>query len=186
MSTKITMNGVASYIDSTVLETDKKVTLVYGLNGTGKSTLSNYLLDPTHPIYSSCVTAGLENAQVYVYNARFVRDNFHEMDKLKGIFTLSKSNKHAEEQLETAKQDLKNQTKTKEVLDKSIAELTNGAGAAKTQAEEVTWKIKTQFTSGDRSSNSAWKASRGRKDACSITYLDSLCRTPSQSRRPTI
>ena len=150
MSTKITMKSVASYIVPTVLETDKKVTLVYGLNGTGKSTLSNYLLDPTHPIYASCVTAGLEKAQVYVYNARFVKDNFHEVDQLKGIFTLSKSNKHAEEQLEQAKQDLKNQTKTKEALDKSIAELTNGAAAAKTQAEEVTWKIKTQFTGGDR------------------------------------
>jgi wobble nucleotide-excising tRNase len=150
MSIKITMNGVASYIAPAVLETDKKVTLVYGLNGTGKSTLSNYLLDPTNSMYAGCVTAGLDNAQVYVYNSRFVKDNFHEMDKLKGIFTLSKSNKHAEEQLETAKQDLKNQTKTKEALDKSIAELTNGVATAKTQAEEVTWKIKTQFAGGDR------------------------------------
>jgi len=150
MSTKITMNGVASYIAPTVLETDKKVTLVYGLNGTGKSTLSNYLLDPTHSMYAGCVTAGLKDAQVYVYNNRFVKDNFHEMDKLKGIFTLSKSNKHAEEQLEAAKQALKSQIKTREALDKSIAELINGAAAAKTQAEEVTWKIKTQFSGGDR------------------------------------
>ncbi|WP_326942621.1 AAA family ATPase [Actimicrobium sp. GrIS 1.19] len=144
------MNGVASYIGPAVLETDKKVTLVYGLNGTGKSTLANYLLDPTNTMYAGCVIAGLEDAQVYVYNNRFVKDNFHEMDKLKGIFTLSKANKQAEEQLETAKQNLKSQTKTKDALDKAIAVLESGAAAAKTQAEEVTWKIKTQFAGGDR------------------------------------
>lgn len=43
MITKIKMNNVASYKNLTSLETDKKVNLLYGLNGTGKSTLSNFL-----------------------------------------------------------------------------------------------------------------------------------------------
>ena len=37
MITKISLNKVASYKKPTVLETDKKVNLIYGLNGTGKS-----------------------------------------------------------------------------------------------------------------------------------------------------
>lgn len=39
MITKITLNKVASYKLPTVLETDKRLNLIYGLNGTGKSTL---------------------------------------------------------------------------------------------------------------------------------------------------
>ena len=35
MITKVTLNSVASYKKPAVLETDMKVNLVYGLNGTG-------------------------------------------------------------------------------------------------------------------------------------------------------
>ncbi len=33
--TKITINNIASYKESTSLETDKKTNLIYGLNGSG-------------------------------------------------------------------------------------------------------------------------------------------------------
>jgi len=51
MINKIVMKNVASYKAETVLETDKKVNLIYGLNGTGKSTLSSYLYDMTGEPY---------------------------------------------------------------------------------------------------------------------------------------
>ena len=51
MITKINLNNVASYKRLTSLETDKKVNLIYGLNGTGKSILSNYLHQPTDDKY---------------------------------------------------------------------------------------------------------------------------------------
>ena len=47
MISKIGMQGVASYQSLVTLETDKKVNIVYGLNGTGKSTLSNFLYNPS-------------------------------------------------------------------------------------------------------------------------------------------
>ena len=43
MIKKITLNNIATYKQETTLETDKKINLIYGLNGTGKTTLSNYL-----------------------------------------------------------------------------------------------------------------------------------------------
>lgn len=45
------MKNVASYKAEAVLETDKKVNLIYGLNGTGKSTFSGYLYDMTGEQY---------------------------------------------------------------------------------------------------------------------------------------
>ena len=44
MLSKITINNVASFKRSTTLETDKKVNLLYGLNGVGKSTLSSFYI----------------------------------------------------------------------------------------------------------------------------------------------
>src|SRR5690606_6061284 len=97
MITKIHLNKVASYKSETVLITDKKVNLIYGLNGTGKSTLSNYLLQRTDEKYNSCSVEGLDgNHEILVYNQMFIHENFFEAENLKGIFTLSKENKEAE------------------------------------------------------------------------------------------
>lgn len=43
MINKITISGVASYKNEATLETDKNINLIYGINGSGKSTFSEYL-----------------------------------------------------------------------------------------------------------------------------------------------
>ena len=78
MISKITMNQVASYKSTATLETDKKVNLIYGLNGTGKSTLSDYLYDRTNPIFSQCSLEGLSDEKILVYNRKFINDYFYE------------------------------------------------------------------------------------------------------------
>jgi wobble nucleotide-excising tRNase len=91
MITKIVMNKVASYINETSLITSKKVNLIYGLNGTGKSTVSNYLSNPTDPVFSFCSIIGNDSScDVLVYNQKFIDDNFYASDDLRGIFTLTK------------------------------------------------------------------------------------------------
>ena len=72
MIAKISMNSVASYKSLATLETDKKVNLVYGLNGTGKSTLSNYLYDKQNGDFSNCSIDGLTNEDILVYNKKFI------------------------------------------------------------------------------------------------------------------
>ncbi|MHB8109620.1 MAG: AAA family ATPase [Syntrophorhabdaceae bacterium] len=41
MITKIGLNGITSFRNLATLETDRKINLIYGINGTGKTTLSN-------------------------------------------------------------------------------------------------------------------------------------------------
>ena len=105
MITKINLDKVASYKTSVTLETDKKVNLIYGLNGTGKSTLSNFLHQRIAEKYNNCSIEGLtEEHDILVYNQSFIQDNFFEDDSLKGIFTLSKENKEAFQKLSKEEQ----------------------------------------------------------------------------------
>ena len=101
MIKRIILRNVTSYINETSLETDKKVNLIYGLNGTGKTTLSNYLYSPDDTTFADCsIEWSEEEKEILVYNQKFIHDYFYQPDSLKGIFTLSKENKKA---LETIK-----------------------------------------------------------------------------------
>ena len=109
------MNNVASYKTSTSLETDKKVNLLYGLNGTGKSTLSNFLYNRSDNKFVDCSIEGLkESDTVLVYNQQFIRDNFYETEDIPGIFTLSKENKEIKEVIDKARDELSKIEKEKE------------------------------------------------------------------------
>lgn len=97
MLKSINLNKVASYKNKVSLITDKKINLIYGLNGAGKSTFSNYLYDRNDSKYKDCSIKGLDSDhEILVYNNTFIQENFFEADDLKGIFTLSKENKEAE------------------------------------------------------------------------------------------
>lgn len=144
------MNKVASYINATSLETDKKVNLVYGLNGAGKSILSGFLYDRTNSDYSYCMIEGLNDEEICVYSQKFIEDYFYEVDHLKGVFTLTKQNKEAEIKIKDAEKEIEGLTKEKlnevEIVNKLTAELAQ----KKQNSENKTWEIKTSFAGGDR------------------------------------
>ncbi len=50
----ILMNKIAVYQQKTELSRCRKINLIYGNNGTGKTLLSNYLQDPSQPAYADC------------------------------------------------------------------------------------------------------------------------------------
>lgn len=108
MLSSINLNQVASYKNNVSLKTDKKINLIYGLNGAGKSTFSNYLHNRNDSKYKDCSIDGLDSDnEILVYNSNFIQDNFFETDDLKGIFTLSKENKDAEIKIFQAVNEIK-------------------------------------------------------------------------------
>lgn len=151
MINKITMSNVASYKKTTYLETDKKVNLLYGLNGTGKSTLSDFLYNKSESRFSNCSIEGLRDSdEILVYNQQFVRDNFYETNNIPGIFTLSKENKAINQIIESAKKRLSELNKEKENL---IKEENLNCKKYEKEIEDYrneVWKIKTAYTAEDR------------------------------------
>lgn len=151
MISKIVLNGVASYKKEAVLDTDKKVNLLYGLNGTGKSTFSEFLYDQTGARFLQCGIEGLEeNDTVLVYNQKFVQDIFYESEGIHGIFTLSKGNADAQKVIDTTSAEVKKLTEQKQKIEeKKTKDEQKHLGDIEEYKKQI-WKIKTEYTGGDR------------------------------------
>lgn len=164
MIQKIVMNKVASYRGPTEFETDKRVNLIYGLNGAGKSTLSTFLYNPKDPKFMHCAMHGVTNEEILVYNQNFIRDYFHEADSLKGIFTLSKENKKAKNEVREAEKELQRLENERLIQIQKLQDNADSIDQRKTIAENNIWAIKTEYTGGDRVFEYCLEGLKGQKE----------------------
>lgn len=166
MITKLNLNNVASYKIPTTLETDKKINLIYGLNGTGKSTLSNFLLQSSDEKYKNCSIEGLdESHEILVYNQKFILENFFEPENLKGIFTLSKENKDAEINIANALKEISALKIEEEAKTRELETETTTINQKENTAKDSIWKIKTDYSGGDRVLEFCLEGYKGSKDS---------------------
>jgi len=150
MVNKIVMDKIASYKKQTVLETNKKVNIIYGLNGSGKTTISDFLYDTENSKFSSCSVDLPNDELLLVYNTSFIQDNFYRRTDQNGIFTLSKENKIAEENIKMAKEQIDILQAKMKQKNEHNALLLSKKDAMQRQATDKTWEIKTKYTGGDR------------------------------------
>lgn len=156
MITKISLQGVASFgYSTTALETDKKINLVYGLNGTGKTTISKYLQDINNSCFSKCSITGLSSEKILVYNQKFIDDNFYQ-DTQKGIFSLKSENKKAKEKSDKATTEivsLNSQIRNDELktgFQFDLEKIQEKINILQVDSEDKIWKIKNDYYGGDR------------------------------------
>ncbi|HHQ4940747.1 TPA: AAA family ATPase, partial [Aeromonas veronii] len=175
MITNIVLDNVASYRS----KTEKKVNIIYGLNGSGKSTFSNYFYNSENTKYQQCSHIGTHET-VLVYNQKFIQDNFYAKDTLNGIFSLSKENKEAKEKVEEITLELDKISQDKKQLQKDIDELRSKIAQAKENAQNKTWEIKTNYAGGDRVLEFCLKGKMGGKEP----LFNHLCSIPLPTSKP--
>ncbi|WP_221627949.1 AAA family ATPase [Teredinibacter franksiae] len=180
MISKLQMDGVASYKSAATIETDKKINLVYGLNGTGKSTISNYLYDRGGSEFDKCSVDVGADEDILVYNQRFIKDHFYEADSLKGIFSLSKENKEVEEKIKAAEAELDGLLITEESEKNAIRKEEQRIGDLKNGSCETTWEIRKKYTGGDRVLEFCLENLKGKKE----TLFDYLADIPKSENKP--
>lgn len=148
------------------MKTDKKVNLIYGLNGTGKSVLSDYLYQRADEKYKSCSVEGLDdNHEILVYNQTFIQENFFEADNLKGIFTLSKENKEAEIKIANAQKEIEKFEAAKAIKNKKLETEKSAINQKQEMVKNTVWKIKTDYSGGDRILEYCLDNLKGSKDS---------------------
>ena len=189
MITKISIKNVASYGENpAVLETQKKVNLIYGLNGAGKTVFSNFLADKNNRDFSDCSIEGLSDEKILVYNQDFIEDNFYQKYTQKGIFTLSPENQEAEKKIEKATEkigelnlELKNEEKNTgfEIdLGKKQTEIKDLSEKSK----EKTWEIKTKYSGGDRILEFCLEGKKGSQDLL-FDYIEKIQKTEEKPKK---
>lgn len=153
MITKIEISGVPPFMEKVILETDKKVNLIYGLNGTGKSTISNILLDIERGKRTNGVTIEYENGvsneksyKLIVYNQQFVQESFYESTEIKGIFSLSKDNAEAQSKIEKAKKEKVKLEELKNIKKKEESDCLSIIQNERSNFQNELWKIKTDYS----------------------------------------
>lgn len=153
MITKIEISGVPPFMEKVVLETDKKVNLIYGLNGTGKSTISNILFDIERGKRTNGVTIEYENGvsneksyKLIVYNQQFVQESFYESTEIKGIFSLSKDNAEAQSNIEKAKKEKVKLEELKTIKKKEESDCLTIIQNKRSNFQNELWKIKTDYS----------------------------------------
>lgn len=147
--TQINFSDVASYRNRATLNTDKKTNIIYGLNGTGKSTFSNYFYAPDDPKYKDC-SHTVDGCKIIVYNQKFIQDNFYSKDSINGIFSLSKENKEAKEKVEQLGKDIDQLTEKSKGYQVDSDKESEALKNATDMAEKKVWEIKTNYSGGDR------------------------------------
>lgn len=109
MITSIYIKNIASYDQNNaeILNDLKKINFIYGSNGSGKTTISNFLSGTDPEKFQDCDVVWSHSAplKTLVYNKNFREDNFGD-GKIAGVFTLGKATKDEINEIDGKKSQL--------------------------------------------------------------------------------
>ena len=108
MIQKFTIKNIATYNKTGVEFANlRKINFIYGSNGCGKTTISNFLAFPQNENYADCELAWKDDMplKTLVYNRQFREENFGK-GNINGIFTLGHATKEELEIIENKKKSL--------------------------------------------------------------------------------
>jgi len=141
MIKSINIKQFASYDKNGIQINDlKKINFIYGANGCGKTTISNFLLDNSNDNFKDCTVnwSNEQNIPTLVYNKQFREHNFGS-GKISGIFTLGEATAEEIETIKLKNEELKTIKEVgllkKETLEKQSISIQN----LETKFKEDTW-----------------------------------------------
>lgn len=145
MISKIRINNIPPYLSGEQVIEAKHINFLFGLNGSGKTTISRFLRAPGLPSYNHCsVEWDGVPLKCEVYNRDYVNDNFSE-SSIPGIFTLGEENIEVQNQIEVLTAKINALSEQRTSADKKL----NGAD------ENVGLRVKLQ-TLGATYSDKFW------------------------------
>src|SRR5690554_5467463 len=143
MITSLNVKNVATFDPVCGVQINEltKVNFIYGANGTGKTTISNFLLDPEKTKYfdSSLRWQNDIPLKTLVYNKRFRELNFGQ-GKLNGVFTLGEATKEEIEIINNKKEKLEDIKKDGLRLRETIEKQKAAKEETENEFREKTWQ----------------------------------------------
>ncbi|EHP3219375.1 AAA family ATPase, partial [Escherichia coli] len=139
---QLVIRNVRSYSKerSININLSKKVNLIYGQNGSGKSTISGYFYSPSNVAYNDCSFSKEGDYNYVVYNNQFVEDSFYHKSEQPGVFTLSQSNKEVLEDIKQSDKKIASLKSRLTRLDSEIKEKDEMLIKLENSCKEAVWK----------------------------------------------
>lgn len=148
MIEKIRIREVATY-DATGIEIGlDKINYIFGSNGTGKTTISEFLRNSNDQKYFSCSIEwkrGGSNFDIFVYNRHFVEENFNIHNDIKGIFTLGKESVEILSLIDKKRKDVEKHKERIESLNNNIKEKKEQLESLKINFMNQCWDLKQRY-----------------------------------------
>ena len=143
MLQQITIKNIATF-DSWGIKLDnlRKINFIYGSNGTGKTTISNYLASKEeHEKYCECSLSWEADTplKVLVYNKNFRDENFGK-GNINGVFTLGHATKEELELIENKRKELLLLIEDGKNKKKSLEKLKSDLKILQDEFKESAWK----------------------------------------------
>lgn len=145
MIKSITIKNVASYTNETKISDLTKVNFFFGSNGSGKTTITKIIANPDN--YPDCKIEWSENQKikVLIFNEEFVRENFYQTDKLKGIFTLGTKAKDIENNIKSKNEEINKLNEKSQRLDEDLKNKEEELSNLEESFKEKCWSLKQKY-----------------------------------------
>lgn len=138
---ELRLKNITSYSkeQTTKIDLRKKINIIYGQNGAGKSTISNFFYNMSDASFKECECTFIQHYRPFVYNAKFIEENFFNTAEQKGVFTLSKENADIEKEI--AEKESEKQSLTKQYLEKNayLDNLVENENKAEIKCIDAVW-----------------------------------------------
>lgn len=143
MIESITIKNVATFHpeDGVFIDELKKTNFIYGANGSGKTTIANYLEKPSDDNFRYCNISWKNGRAIktLVYNKNFRERNFGK-GKLEGIFTLGEATKEEQQVIADKTEELSNILADGEKTKGSLDDLRKKKEQLENQFKEYFWR----------------------------------------------
>ncbi|MFB7160383.1 AAA family ATPase, partial [Lysinibacillus sp. NPDC056232] len=147
MIKKISMQNIATYDEiGATLDNVKKINFIYGNNGSGKTTISEFIRKEEK--FPHCILEWQGKRLVpYVYNRNFVNENFRLDNPIKGIFTLGKESVNLQLQIDELKEKIISHDDEIRKQDNLIGTKNDELSKLNEEFREKCWDIKKELDS---------------------------------------
>ena len=143
MFLKLKIHGPASYKKPVDVNDLKKFNFFYGLNGTGKTTITNYLdCDTDDDDYLNCEIWPKnikDTHQIFVYNQDYIERIFKSDSKQPGVFSLGEDDVEAEKNIEVAEQEKKELEQKLEPVSAAVEVIRGELESSEKRIQENIW-----------------------------------------------
>lgn len=140
MINNIILKNIATYDKNTeAIIKPSKVNFIYGNNGTGKTTVTRVIENPSKYEESQLLWDDNIEYSRLVYNQDFVKSNFNPETKLRGIYTLGEESEETYKKIEKLNNEKKDILDNQKVKNKQLKQMKDNVKEYKEDIENLFW-----------------------------------------------